>query len=99
MSAAVYYGFVCSLEELIQYFPESKEEMLDKYNNDEYNPYKSLSEFPTSKFITKTKTIANIVCDFEKLYGKQFSFLNENEPDTVFMAQGSPVAILHKNNL
>ena len=41
----------------------------------------------------------NIVCDFEKLYGKQFAFLNENKPDTVFMAQGSPVAILHKNNL
>ena len=41
----------------------------------------------------------DIVCDFEKLYGRQFAFLNENEPDTVFMAQGSPVAILHKNNL
>ncbi len=41
----------------------------------------------------------NIVCDFEKLYGTQFSFLNGAKPDSVFMAKGSPIAILHKNNL
>lgn len=41
----------------------------------------------------------NIVCDFEKLYGTQFSFLNAIKPDSVFMAKGSPIAILHKNNL
>jgi uncharacterized protein len=41
----------------------------------------------------------NIVCDFEKLYGTQFAFLNGAKPDSVFMAKGSPIAILHKNNL
>ncbi len=40
-----------------------------------------------------------IECDFEKLYGKQFAFLNENEADSVFMAKGSAVSILHKKNL
>jgi uncharacterized protein len=40
-----------------------------------------------------------IVCDFEKLYGSQFAFLNNNKPDSVFMAKGSPIAILHKKNL
>ncbi len=40
-----------------------------------------------------------VECDFEKLYGKQFSFLNELQPDSVFMAKGSPISILHKKNL
>lgn len=40
-----------------------------------------------------------IECDFEKLYGKQFSFLQDNKPDSVFMAKGSPIAILNKKNL
>lgn len=40
-----------------------------------------------------------VECNFEKLYGKQFSFLNELQPDSVFMAKGSPISILHKKNL
>jgi uncharacterized protein len=40
-----------------------------------------------------------IECDFEKLYGKQFAFLNENKADSVFMAKGSAISILHKKNL
>ena len=40
-----------------------------------------------------------IECDFEKLYGEQFAFLNENPADSVFMAKGSAVSILHKKNL
>ena len=41
----------------------------------------------------------NIECNFEKLYGTKFAFLDQAKPDTVFMAQGSPIAILHKKNL
>ncbi len=41
----------------------------------------------------------NIECNFEKLYGREFAFLDNAKPDTVFMAKGSPIAILHKNNL
>jgi uncharacterized protein len=40
-----------------------------------------------------------VECDFEKLYGQQFAFLNENQADSVFMAKGSAVSILHKKNL
>lgn len=40
-----------------------------------------------------------IECNFQKLYGNEFAFLDNAKPDTVFMAQGSPIAILHKNNL
>ena len=40
-----------------------------------------------------------IECNFEKLYGEQFAFLNENPADSVFMAKGSAVSILHKKNL
>ena len=56
-------------------------------------------QYNTPSWLVHTVKKYDIVCDFEKLYGSQFAFLNENEPDTVFMAQGSPVAILHKNNL
>ena len=41
----------------------------------------------------------NIECNFEKLYGSEFAFLDAAIPDTVFMVQGSPIAILHKKNL
>ncbi len=41
----------------------------------------------------------NIVCDFKKLYGESFAFLNAAKLDSVFMAKGSPIAILHKKNL
>lgn len=40
-----------------------------------------------------------IEVDFEKLYGNTFAFLNENSPDSVFMAKGSAISILHKKNL
>jgi hypothetical protein len=40
-----------------------------------------------------------IEVDFEKLYGNTFAFLNENAPDSVFMAKGSAISILHKKNL
>jgi uncharacterized protein YqjF (DUF2071 family) len=51
-----------------------------------------------SWLIHKVKSY-KIECDFEKLYGKKFAFLNEIEADSVFMAKGSAVSILHKKNL
>ncbi len=80
----------------------SKEEFIaehywgySKYSNDttfEYAVQHPSWEIHTVKNYT-------IVCDFEKLYGTQFSFLNFVNPDSVFMAKGSPIAILHKKNL
>jgi uncharacterized protein YqjF (DUF2071 family) len=51
-----------------------------------------------SWLIHKVKSY-KIECDFEKLYGKKFAFLNEIEADSVFMAKGSAISILHKKNL
>jgi uncharacterized protein YqjF (DUF2071 family) len=40
-----------------------------------------------------------IDCDFEKIYGKQFGFMNDHKPVSVFMAEGSPVRIFNRVNL
>ena len=40
-----------------------------------------------------------IDCDFEELYGKKFSFLKSEKPDSVFLAEGSPVTIYSKKVL
>ncbi len=37
-----------------------------------------------------------IKCDFKAMYGKSFSILNQTKPETVFMAEGSAVAIQWK---
>ncbi len=41
----------------------------------------------------------NIVCDFEKVYGPAFAFLNLQRPASVFMAEGSEVAVYPKQVL
>jgi len=38
----------------------------------------------------------NINCSFDKMYGEAFKFLNQAEPDSVFLAEGSPVAVRWK---
>jgi uncharacterized protein YqjF (DUF2071 family) len=68
-----------------------------------YSKYNALTTFEyavqhPSWFVHKVKSY-NIECNFEKLYGSEFAFLDNAKPDTVFMAQGSPIAILHKKNL
>ncbi|MFT3681071.1 MAG: DUF2071 domain-containing protein [Ferruginibacter sp.] len=40
-----------------------------------------------------------IKCDFEKLYGKHFSFLENAEPASVFVAKGSGIKVLSKTLL
>ena len=37
-----------------------------------------------------------INCDFGKMYGKPFEFLNNKEPDNVIMAEGSEVSVKWK---
>lgn len=41
----------------------------------------------------------SIDCDFEKQYGKTFAWLNQQEPASVLLAEGSAVTILGKNKL
>jgi uncharacterized protein YqjF (DUF2071 family) len=38
-------------------------------------------------------------CRFDILYGNKYSFLNERHPDSVFVAQGSPITIYGKSVL
>ncbi len=37
-----------------------------------------------------------VKCDFGQLYGDKFSFLSQQEPVSVFLAEGSPVQIFNK---
>ena len=41
----------------------------------------------------------NIDCDFKKLYGDDFDILNNRQPASVFLAEGSPVTIFTKKIL
>ena len=82
--------------------PGSKEEFIAEHYWG-YSKYNALTTFEyavqhPSWFVHKVKNY-KIECNFEKLYGEEFAFLDNAEPDTVFMAQGSPIAILHKKNL
>lgn len=38
----------------------------------------------------------SIHCDFTSMYGNDFSFLNNRQPDTVILAEGSPVTVKWK---
>jgi uncharacterized protein YqjF (DUF2071 family) len=40
-----------------------------------------------------------IDCDFESLYGNDFSFLADSKPDSVFLAEGSAIAVFQKRML
>lgn len=40
-----------------------------------------------------------LVCDFGRLYGEKFAFLNQQQPVSVFLAEGSPVTIFTKRVL
>jgi uncharacterized protein len=35
----------------------------------------------------------SVDCDFESMYGKDFSYLKNLQPDSVFLAQGSPISV------
>ncbi len=40
-----------------------------------------------------------IECDFQKLYGKSFSQLKDQKPESVFLAEGSPISVYYKKIL
>ncbi|MFC4261391.1 YqjF family protein [Ferruginibacter yonginensis] len=82
--------------------PGSKEEFIAEH----YWGYSKYSDTTTFEYgVTHPTWLVHEVnnytidVDFEQLYGPSFAYLNNAIPDTVFMAQGSPIGILHKNNL
>ena len=40
----------------------------------------------------------SIHCDFKSMYGDDFSFLSNHQPDSVILAEGSPVTVKWKRN-
>jgi uncharacterized protein YqjF (DUF2071 family) len=40
----------------------------------------------------------SINCDFEKMYGSDFAFLNAQQPDNVILAEGSDISVKWKRN-
>ena len=68
-----------------------------------YSRYNQLTTFeygvehvPWQVHAVKSYTVT---CDFEKLYGNAFAFMNDTDPDSVFLAKGSPISILGKRKL
>lgn len=41
----------------------------------------------------------SIQCDFHSMYGSDFAFLNEQKPDSVIVAEGSPVTVNWKRTM
>ena len=62
---------------------------------------RTTNEYQVSHPSWKVYAVKNYVidCAFESLYGPAFSFLKSAEPNSVFMAQGSPVSVSNKRVL
>ena len=82
--------------------PGSKEEFIFEH----YWGYTSLSSFRTGEYkvehprwnIYPVNNFSYNI-DFEKLYGNDFSFLNEMQPDSLFVAEGSEVSVYDRKIL
>jgi hypothetical protein len=82
--------------------PGSEEEFIaehywgySKYNDD--TTYEYAVQHPAWN-VYKVKKYT-VDCDFTKLYGNAFSFLQDATPNSVFLAHGSAISILHKRTL
>ena len=82
-----------------------KTDSLEKFIYEHYYGYTKINEHQTEEYQLrhpswKTHKINdyNIDCDFEAMYGKSFSILNQTKPTAVFIAKGSDVAIYWKRN-
>ena len=82
--------------------PGSKEEFIAEHYWG-YSRYNALTtiEYGVEHVPWRVHAVKNytISCDFEKLYGGAFGFMNDQIPDSVFMAKGSPISILSKRKI
>ncbi len=81
------------------------ENSLEKFIYEHYYGYTKINEHQTEEYKLqhpswKTHKVIDyrINCDFEKMYGKYFSVLDNTKPTAVFIAEGSEVAIEWKRN-
>ncbi len=63
----------------------------EKHTNEYQVAHPKWKLFPLETF--------DIHCSFDVLYGNEYSFLNERKPNSVFVAQGSPITIFGKTVL
>ena len=81
------------------------ENTLEKFIYEHYYGYTKVSENVTSEYKLihpswKTFDVLDykIDCDFQAMYGNDFSILNDSKPESVYMAEGSDVGIYWKRN-
>jgi len=82
-----------------------KKGSLEQFIYEHYYGYTKIDDLTTEEYKLqhpswKTNQILKykIDCDFEAMYGKSFSILNQTEPEAVFIAEGSSVEIEWKRN-
>jgi uncharacterized protein YqjF (DUF2071 family) len=82
-----------------------KTDSLEKFIYEHYYGYTKINEHQTEEYQLnhpswKTHEVSDykIDCDFEAMYGKSFSILNQTQPSSVYIAKGSEVAIYWKRN-
>ena len=86
----------------IELVPGSKEEFITEH----YWGYSTINEKQTGEYRVDhprwslyTVQQYNIECDFKTLYGNDFEFLNNRQPASVFLAEGSPLTVFTKKIL
>ena len=77
-----------------------KADSLESFIYEHYYGYTKIAENKTEEYKLqhpswKVNQVMdyNIECDFEAMYGKSFSILNQTKPEAVFIAEGSAVGI------
>ena len=84
---------------------EMQTNSFEEFIFEHYYGYTKINNFKTEEYKINhprwnTNKINNykISCDFDKMYGSDFSILNGIEPHSIFLAEGSPVSIDWKRN-
>jgi uncharacterized protein len=82
-----------------------KSESLEKFIYEHYYGYTKIDEQNTEEYQLQhpswqTHEVKNYIidCDFEGMYGKEFSVLNDTKPEAIFIAEGSSVSVEWKRN-
>ena len=80
-----------------------KTNSLEKFIYEHYYGYTKINNLQTEEYQLKHPSwnIHKVIdykidCDFEAMYGKSFSILNQMKPNSVFIAEGSDVSIYWK---
>jgi uncharacterized protein len=82
-----------------------KNESLEKFIYEHYYGYTKIDEENSEEYKLQHPSWEtyevkdySIDCDFEAMYGKSFSVLNNTKPEAVFIAEGSSVSVEWKRN-